>query len=76
MTETLPCVSLRILARPGELDCVLEQILNIDGARIQSTSDAGELHVVVEAGDREELYRRIDILQFVEGLESSTLRYH
>ncbi len=76
MPEMNPSVSLMMMARPGEFDCVLRQIMNVTGTEVRSTSDEGRLLVTLVAGDNEELNRRIDILQFVEGLQSSSLTYH
>ena len=76
MADSSPTVSLQVMARPGEFNCVREQILNIDGTEIQSVSEEGRLLVRVAASNSDELNRRVDILQFVEGVQSSTLSYH
>ena len=76
MDAYTPSVSLTILARPGELECVSRQILNVSGTEIQSTNHEGQLRVTLAAKDREELHKRIDFLQFLEGMQSLSLSYH
>ena len=74
--EYSPSVSLLMMARPGEFECVRRQVLNVSGTEIRSASNEGKLLVTVAATSCEELNRRIDILQFVEGVQSSSLSYH
>ncbi len=76
MANETTTVDVYMVTRPGELDCVLEQLANVDGTVVRSATDEGRLVVNVAADNCDELHRRVDILQFVEGLKSSKLVYH
>ncbi len=74
--ENTPSLSLLMTTRPGEFECVMEQVLNVAGTAVLSSSEEGKILLTVVADNCEVLNKRVDILQFVEGLQSSLVTYH
>lgn len=76
MSDEVHIASLIVHARPGRFDAVRQALLDESGIEIPATDGYGKLVITLEAAGIAELSRRIEWINQIDGLISSTLVYH
>ena len=76
MNEEIHIASLIVHTRPGRADAVRQRLLGEPGVEVPATDGHGKLVVTVEAAGIAEMSRRMECINQIEGLLSSTLVYH
>ncbi|MEZ5446428.1 MAG: chaperone NapD [Gammaproteobacteria bacterium] len=76
MNEEIHIASLIVHTRPGRADAVRARLLEEPGIEVPAADGHGKLVVTVEAAGIAEMSRRMEWINQIEGLLSSTLVYH
>lgn len=74
--DSLHIISMVVMARPQHVSGVQKSILEIDGGEIHASDDKGKFVVTFEAPNNKALTQRMDQLQAIEHIVSSSLVYH
>ncbi len=76
MNEEIHIASLIVHTRPGRAEAVRARLLEEPGIEVPAADGRGKLVVTVEAAGIAEMSRRMEWINQIEGLLSSTLVYH
>ena len=74
--NSLHIISMIVMTRPQHLAQIRLSITEIEGGEVHASDEKGKLVVTFEAPDNRELAKRMDSLQALEHVVSSSLVYH
>ena len=74
--DTAHIISMLLMARPKYQQQVQQQIAQMEGCEVHGNDNEGRIIVVAEAETNKQLAQRMDELQALEHLVSSSLVFH